>query len=119
MTARKLVSEAMNGAFLLKITPIVIAECVFVLMGKQFNLKKQDTSTLLISFINLKGIEMEEKEVIERALIQFVKKGIDFADAYIAEHARAVTPHHVASVNVKDFVKLGITVSTPDDLLNS
>lgn len=46
------------------------------------------------------------------------KKGIDFADAYIAEHAKEVTPPHVISLNVKDFKKLGVTIQIPDELMS-
>ncbi len=110
-------SAAEAGTLTLRITPIVVAECVYVLMGKHFQLNKEVIASLLTSFINLRGIETEEKEVIEKALTQFMKKGIDFADAYIAEHAKAVSPPHIVSVNVKDFEKLGIWVDSPNELM--
>ncbi|MHB1630572.1 MAG: PIN domain-containing protein [Bacilli bacterium] len=115
---RKLVAESNAGALILRVTPIVISECVFVLMGKQFNAKKQDVANSLLSFIHLKGIELEEREVVEQALIEYSKKGVDFEDAYIAEHAKKRRPPHVVSVNVKDFRKLGVLIQTPDELLN-
>lgn len=117
--ARQLVQEAKVGNFTLKVSPLVIAECVFVLSGQQFKLNKEEVKTILISFINLKGVDCEEKAVVEEALTQFTKKGIDFVDAYLAAHARAVTPNHVISINVKDFIKIGIgTVETPNQLLD-
>ena len=115
---QKLVAQAQAGKITLKITPIVISECVFVLMGKQFCRKKDEIATALTSFINIKGIEMEEKDVIERALAEYAKHGIDFADAFIAEHAKAVTPAHVISENVKDFKKLNVFIQTPEDFLD-
>jgi predicted nucleic acid-binding protein len=115
--AKQLVTDAGAGKFILKICPLVISECVFVLMGPQFRRTKQDISTALISFINLKGIETEEKAVIEESLNNYSKKGIDFTDAYIAAHAKAVSPPHIATVNVKDFLKLGVHVETPSDII--
>lgn len=116
-TSIQLVREAKAGKYTLKISPLVIAECVFVLMGPQFRRKKLDISKVLISFINLKGIEMEEKSVIEEALSNYSKKSIDFTDAYIAAHARSVTPAHVITVNVKDFINLDVKAQTPKDIV--
>lgn len=116
--ARQLVTEAESGKFTLKVSPLIISECMFVLMGPQFRQTKQDVHTALKSFINIKGIECEEKAVVEEALDQYSRKGIDFIDAYLAAHAKAVTPNHVITINVKDFLKLGVTVETPKQLMN-
>ena len=113
------IDQANAGMYTLKVTPVVIGECVYVLMGKNFNIKKTDVATSLISFINMKGVEMEEKDVVEKALNQFAKKGVDYADAYIAEHAKAMMPPSILSVNVKDFMKLGISVYTPTELMST
>lgn len=115
--AQQLIQEAAKGTFVLKVSPIVIAECVYVLTGKYFNRPKREVQQALTSFINLKGVEAEEKEVIEKALMNFTKKGIDFQDAYIAAHAESVTPAHIVSVNVKDFKRLGILVQTPKQII--
>jgi len=112
--ARKLISDAAQGKHTLKISPIVIHECVFVLMGKQFRASKEEVKKALTSLINLKGIECEEKNVIEEALDQFTQKGIDFGDAYIAAHAKSIQPAHVITYNVKDFLKLGVSTETPE-----
>ncbi|MGB8957120.1 MAG: PIN domain-containing protein [Tumebacillaceae bacterium] len=114
--ARQLVADAMEGKITLKVLPLVIAECVFVLMGPQFGRKKQEIALALTSFINLKGIEAEEKSVIEEALSNYSKKGIDFTDAFIAAHARAVTPAHVVTVNLKDFLHLGVRAERPEEV---
>jgi len=117
--ARQLVQQAKAGTFTLKVSPLVIAECVFVLTGQQFGLSKEEITTIMKSFINLRGIECEEKGVIEEALGQFTKKGIDFVDAYLAVHAKAIAPNHVITVNVKDFIKIGIgTAETPQQFMD-
>lgn len=105
---RVLVEEAKKGNIELKVSPLVISECVFVLMGKQFNAKKEQIRTALISFINIPGIVCEEKSVIEEALNNYVRKGIDFTDAYIAAHARSVQPAHIITENIKDFKGLNV-----------
>ncbi|MFB5760054.1 PIN domain-containing protein [Paenibacillus medicaginis] len=117
--ARQLVQAAPQGEFTLKVSPLIISECVFVLMGKQFREKKEVIKQALISFINLKGIDCEEKAVVEEALEQYSKKGIDFTDAYLAAHAKAVSPAHVITINVKDFLKLGVNVQTPAELMDN
>lgn len=105
---RNLIKEAGKGNYLLKISPLVISECVFVLMGRQFRATREEIKRALISFVNLPGVFCEEKEVIEEALDNFVKKGIDFTDAYIAAHARSVKPAHIITENIKDFKGLNV-----------
>lgn len=114
---KQLVDEAKNGKLILKVSPLVISECVFVFMGPQFRLSKEQIKIALISFINLPGIDAEEKAVIEETMINFVRKGIDFVDAYLAAHAKAVSPPHVVTVNVGDFLKLGVKAEIPADFL--
>lgn len=104
----QLVKDAEDGKVILKVSPLVIAECVFVLMGKRFSAKKPAIKAALTSFINLKGVQTEEKAVIEEALDNFTMKGIDFVDAYLAAHAKSVQPAHIITENVKDFIKLGV-----------
>lgn len=103
-----LLEEAKSGKIHLKISPLIISECVFVLMGKQFNVKKELVKTALLSFINLPGVITEEKKVIEETLTNYVRKGIDFTDAYIAAHARAVQPPLIITENIKDFKGLNV-----------
>lgn len=116
--SRQLVTEAAQGNLVLKVSPLVISECVIVLMGQQFRETRDTIKSLLISFINLKGVECEEKAVVEEALIQFAKQRIDFVDAYLAAHAKAVTPAHIVTMNVKDFLQLAVTVETPVQTLS-
>jgi predicted nucleic-acid-binding protein len=106
--AKYLIDEAGKGKFELKISPMVISECVFVLMGRSFRVKKDEIKKILTSFIQLPGVKMEEKNVIEEALDNFSKKGIDFTDAYIAAHAKSVLPAHVITENIKDFKGLDV-----------
>lgn len=113
-----LIEEAEKGNIVLKISPLVIAECVFVLMGRQFNTKKEVVRDVLKSFINLKGIYMEEKSVIEETLENFAKKGIDFTDAYIAAHARSVKPAHIITENIRDFRGLDVLAEVADARLS-
>jgi len=106
--ARALVEEARKGNIELKISPLVISECVFVLMGRSFRVTKDKIRAALISFINIPGIVTEEKSVVEEALNNFARKGIDFTDAYIAAHARSVKPAHIVTENIKDFKGLNV-----------
>jgi len=116
--ARRLVEQASRGKFALKVMPLILGEVCYVLTGKLFKLQKEQVSLALQSFINLKGIECEEKSITQETLDLFALKGIDFADAYMTAHAKAVTPAHIVSHNVKDFLKLGIAVDTPVQLMD-
>lgn len=58
---------------------------------------------------------MEEKKVIEEALNNFSKKNIDFADAYIAAHAKSKLPPNVITENVKDFMGLDVFAEVMPD----
>lgn len=106
--AKALIEEARRGNIELKVCSLVISECVFVLMGKQFRAKKEQIKNALISFINIKGIIADEKSVLEEALTNFAKKGIDFTDAYISAHARVNKPAHIITENIKDFKGLNV-----------
>jgi predicted nucleic-acid-binding protein len=118
-SVKQIIIDAGAGKHTLKVSPLVIFECTFVLMGKQFGIPKAKIAEVLKAFVNLKGIETEEKSVVEEALTSFTKKGIDLVDAYLAAHAKAVSPPHVITVNVKDFVKLGVQVSKPEEIIFS
>lgn len=113
---KALVDDAIQGNIILKISPLVIAECVFVLMGRSFQTKKEVIRDVLMSFINIKGIYMEEKGVIEESLDNFAKKGIDFTDAYIAAHARSIKPAHIITENIKDFRGLNVLAEVVEDI---
>lgn len=102
-----LADDARNGTIELKVSPLIISECVFVLMGKQFRAKKEMIKLALISFINIPGVVAEEQYVIEEALHHFSRKGIDFTDAYLAAHARSIKPAHIMT---KDFKGLNVLV---------
>jgi predicted nucleic-acid-binding protein len=88
-----LIEAASRGEYTLKVSPVVLSECVFILRGRHFGATKEAIKTALISFINMKGIEMEEQKVIEEALINYVKKDMDFTDAYLTAHGKHTYLH--------------------------
>ncbi|WP_373895041.1 PIN domain-containing protein [Virgibacillus natechei] len=116
---KALVQEAQKGNIQLKIPALVISECVFVLMGKQFNTTKKQVKTALLSFINLPGVIAEEESVIEEALKNYEKKGIDFIDAYIAAHARSVKPARIITENIRDFKGLNVLAEVVPEIGDS
>lgn len=118
-SARELVKQAEAGRFLLRLSPLVMAECTFVLMGPQFRRSKKQIADVLTSFIRLKGVEAEERSVVERALAHYSEPGIDFTDAYLAEHAKSCGSFGVVSVDIRHLSRLGVNVKTPKDLLAS
>ncbi|BCJ87761.1 PIN domain-containing protein [Effusibacillus dendaii] len=114
--AAQLMEKVQSGEVTLKVPSIVIAECCWVLEGPRFGYTPSDIATTLTHLIYADGIEVDEKSVILESLQNYAAHGIDFTDAYMAAHSRANPPDHVATFNIKDFQKLGITVSRPKDI---
>ena len=116
-SVRELVRQAETGRFLLKISPLVIAECAFVLMGPQFRRTKTQIVEVLTAFGRLKGVEMADRSNVECALARFAEPGIDFTDAYLAELAKADPACGIVSVDIRHMSRLGADAKTPRDWL--
>ena len=76
-----------NDKILLHISPIVVAETVFVLTGKIYGCAKADVAKQLMQFLSNPSFKVQELGTIEKALTIFKNHNIDFADAYLAASA--------------------------------
>jgi predicted nucleic acid-binding protein len=65
----------------LVITPLVLAEVIYVL-EKFGQASKEEISKILISFLNLPIIIVEEKKILLDALLLYSKLKINFVDCY-------------------------------------
>jgi predicted nucleic-acid-binding protein len=82
--ARTIFNRAENNDYKLIITPIIVAECVYVLSSKKlFNISKEKIFLVLKTVFNQKNIILEEFETIFKALEIFVLNNMDFADCYL------------------------------------
>lgn len=94
------------GELILRLTPLVIAECCWVL-ASFYEADPKDISDALLKFTNSIGVETEEKSVVQQALRDYAEKNVDFIDAYIAAHAKANPPEDVVTWD-KHFKRLDI-----------
>jgi len=99
------------GELILRLTPLVIAECCWVL-ASFYEADPKDISDALLKFTNSIGVETEEKSVVQQALRDYAEKNVDFIDAYIAAHAKANPPEDVVTWD-KHFKRLDIRHDRP------
>lgn len=85
--ALRLAQQAERGELTLKISPIVVAEIVWVLSSFYRYLRSQ-IAEVLIPLITAEGVILEEGEQVIAALQRMVSANVDFIDAFLAEVAR-------------------------------
>jgi predicted nucleic-acid-binding protein len=93
----------------LVITPLVLAEVIYVL-EKFGQASKEELSKILISFLNLPIIIVEEKKILIDALLLYSKLKIDFVDCYHLSFCQAFGIEKIASFD-KDFKKASFVKS--------
>lgn len=85
------------GKLLLIITPVVMAELVYVAAGP-LRWARSQTSERLTALLDAEGVITPERSTLQRALALFrVHRRLDFADAYLAAVALEAGPPVVAS----------------------
>jgi len=85
--ALKLVQKAEQGEVTLKLSPIVVAEIIWVL-SSFYKYSRTQIAEVLIPFVTAEGIVLEEAEQVIAALNQMARVNVDFIDAFLAEIAR-------------------------------
>ncbi|MEQ9824232.1 MAG: PIN domain-containing protein [Puniceicoccaceae bacterium] len=85
--AKKLMLEAESGSARITIVPLVVAEVVFVLTGRVYGFPPVSVRDALILLLESPSIHVIERDVLLQALHTFVKKKVDFVDAYVASMA--------------------------------
>lgn len=102
--AAQFFQQCENGEALLKFSPIVIAEVVFVLTGKIYGFRRNVVAEQLQRFLSNPSFQVHDLDEILLALKLFKSHAIDFADAYLAASAQ-LSGETVASFD-KDFRKI-------------
>ena len=95
----------------LRITPLVIAEVVWVL-SSFYKCSRSQIAETLIAFLDADGLAVQELEISLAALAGMASANVDFVDAYLAEVARRYGGT-VASFD-RDFRRLDIPWIEPD-----
>jgi predicted nucleic-acid-binding protein len=92
------------------LTEITLAEVIWTLQ-KFFKLEKGSIRDILKPILSFKGLKIQNKEVILRALDDYVKYNVDFPDAYISELSKKLKAK-VYSYD-RDLTKLGVSRVEP------
>jgi predicted nucleic acid-binding protein len=102
--ANRLMLRAERGEVLLILSPLVIAEVVWVL--KSFYRRSYDEiSRVVIPLISAEGVEVENRELLIRAIELARDKNVDFLDAALALQA-ARHGEAVCTFDETDFKRL-------------
>lgn len=101
------------GEVVLVVHPLVVAELVWVLRSF-YRRTPADIADALLTLSVTDGIEVVDKEGVERAIRLYARKNVDFIDAYLAVCAeRDGSPVYTFDAN--HFRRLGVEWQSPDD----
>jgi len=107
----RLVQRAEQGDISLKVSPLVVAEIVWVL-NSFYKYSRTQIAEVLIPLLTSEGLILENSELVIAALEQIATVNVDFADAYLAEIARQ-QGESVVSFD-RDFRRLNISWVEPE-----
>lgn len=102
--ALKLVERAELGEVTLRLSPLVVAEMVWVL-GSFYRYSRSQIAEVLLPLVTAKGVGLEDAQVVA-ALDRMATANVDFIDAFLAETVRR-EGGAVASFD-RDFSRLGV-----------
>lgn len=109
--ATRLTERAEQGEITLRISPIVVAEIVWVL-NSFYKYSRTQIAEVLIPLLSSEGVLLEDTEQIVAALEKMAAANVDFIDAYLAEVARR---HGEAVVSFdQDFRRLDVSWVKPE-----
>ena len=100
--ATALLEKAERREVVLMLEAMVVAEVVYVLLGR-YGRSRGEVASVLLSIIQNVGVETLERDVVTDALQRFAAVNVDFSDAWMAARA-AQLGHAVASFD-RDFDK--------------
>ena len=85
--ADRLFAKAEAGEIAFRLTPIVVAEIVWVL-GSRYAHQPNEIATALSAFLRADGILADERDGLLESLDVMVERRVSFPDAYVAVSAR-------------------------------
>jgi predicted nucleic acid-binding protein len=83
---KRLVEQADAGEVLLVVTPVILAETFFTLESF-YKMERKVIAESLSAFLESRGIEAVESDILLKALALCHERGFHFADAYLASVA--------------------------------
>lgn len=105
-----LVQRAEGGELRIRLSPLVIGEVLEALTA-YYGYGRERAAEAVLPLVTAKGVRMEEEAVVVAALHRMATGEVDFADAYLAEEARAHR-QAVASFD-EDFARLEVERVAP------
>lgn len=84
--AARLMSRAEQGEVVLILSPLVIAEVIWVLKSF-YRHSLEEIARVLVPLMSADGIEVEDREILIRAVELAKEKNVDFVDALLALQA--------------------------------
>lgn len=109
--AARLIGRAESGEVLLVVTPLVVAEMVWVLKSF-YRHALSDIARVLVPLLSADGLEVEDREIMVRALELARDENVDFVDAVLALQA-ARADETVCTFDETDFRRLPAEWVTP------
>lgn len=107
----ELMQKAEQGKLVLKLSPIITAQIIWVLKS-YYKRNWEEISAILIPFLSSDGLEVEERDLLTHALQLTRDKNVEFVDAYLALKA-AGSNEEVCSFEETDFKKLPARWAAP------
>ncbi|CAN5910532.1 hypothetical protein BH23ACT11_BH23ACT11_07310 [soil metagenome] len=107
--AEKVLKIAERGEIVGRVHSVVVAEVVWILQSF-YAQSKEEIAGALVPLLTGHGLRIENQAIVTRALEVMVEANVDFADALLAETARA-KGDGVASFD-QDFGKLNVSMYT-------
>lgn len=102
--AAELMRSAEAGDVLLVLSPLVVAEIVWVLKSF-YRHSYRDIAEVLVPLLSADGLEVQEREILIRAIELARDKSVDFTDAVLALEALR-DGETVCTFDAKDFKRL-------------
>lgn len=114
---REIMQMAKDGEIGLYLSPIVAAECCFILR-KQYHIERSDISDVLTKLFDQPSFLGDEKPLIIDAVGSLkINSRISFEDAYIAATAKRHYESKIVTSNERDFRKLNSEFYLPEQII--
>lgn len=109
--ALRLVEQAEQGEVTLRLSPLVVAEIVWVLRSF-YRYSRTEIAEVLVPLVTAQGITLQDEDLVVAALNSMARANVDFLDAFLAETVRR-EGGAVASFD-RDFRRLGVPWVEPE-----
>ncbi|MDO9535199.1 MAG: type II toxin-antitoxin system VapC family toxin [Bacillota bacterium] len=110
--ALNLMLEAERGNVSLYLASLTLAEVVWTLESF-YGYQRKDITEVLSLFLQLKGLKVEQEDILNKALEDYSSKNIDFVDAYLAARASLDGPGKIFTFDRKHFSRLSVSFQEP------